>query len=517
MIGGESSDSGNSGGKRAMRDRGRDRQVCRLPPRGAIVTALVLALTTALALPARTSGDSPTIPRSSSSRVSLSDPHPGDDLSASPPWNPSPKIDTDGFIDERYRRLPGEWESEADIGGRHGPSSRSYRALSEQRAPPVTVRQVPGDGNCLFHSISAALSFAVNGTHFPMRDGSHLSRLRSSSSDLRRAAVDCLSRNPNRRLFLQGSEHLRARELVEAAAAQYDLTGEQYCEQMRRDSYWGGGPEIVALCNVLRRPIHVYELCSVDPDHAPPLPSSGDDDDDDSLSGRENDHDDNAVVSTTAAPSRARSSVHPQFRLRRMACFGSPRFDRREPLHILSADSRFPDVAPGRHLPTGNHFLALFPVPKRRGGGPKRGGRAGRTRARVRGGGGGGVGVGTRVGKASAAASAAPRRKRGADGGRISGAASGAEGGGWGWFGGRSKGSPEGRREMTKIRPDSDGGGGGGFFGRIGRMFSPCEGDSSRVNDSKDEPGGAVLGFIPSIVDNWLGMLFDFLGIRSLV
>jgi len=29
---------------------------------------------------------------------------------------------------------------------------------------------------------------------------------------------------------------------------------------MRRLTEWGGGPEIVVLANVLRRPIHVYEL-----------------------------------------------------------------------------------------------------------------------------------------------------------------------------------------------------------------------------------------------------------------
>ena len=54
--------------------------------------------------------------------------------------------------------------------------------------------------------------------------------------------------------------------------------------------------------------------------------------------------------------------VSNQFTLRRMACFGSPKFDRKEPLHILSADSRFPDVEPRRVRKIGNHFLALFPV-----------------------------------------------------------------------------------------------------------------------------------------------------------
>merc|ERR1712038_893227 len=35
--------------------------------------------------------------------------------------------------------------------------------------------------------------------------------------------------------------------------------------------------------------------------------------------------------------------------------------DRKEPIHILSADSRFPDVKPGEQLSSGNHFMVLFP------------------------------------------------------------------------------------------------------------------------------------------------------------
>lgn len=70
-------------------------------------------------------------------------------------------------------------------------------------------------------------------------------------------------------------------------------------------------------------------------------------------------------ASEIAANSQLTDNQHPtstQFTLRRMACFGSPKFDRREPLHILSADSRFPDVEPRKIRKVGNHFLALFPV-----------------------------------------------------------------------------------------------------------------------------------------------------------
>ena len=51
--------------------------------------------------------------------------------------------------------------------------------------------------------------------------------------------------------------------------------------------------------------------------------------------------------------------------LRRMACFGSPKYDRHEALHILSADSRFPDLSPGKQVESGNHFLAMFPEEKK--------------------------------------------------------------------------------------------------------------------------------------------------------
>jgi hypothetical protein len=200
---------------------------------------------------------------------------------------------------------------------------------------PAQIRQVPGDGNCLFHSISTCYAHAINGTHLDLTDPVNLQWLYQSSARLREQAVDCLGQQHNI-LFLQGHEYLKAHDLVQAAASQYGISGEEYCQLMRQDSYWGGGPEIVALCNVLQRPIHVYEL----------------------------------------------ASEKNRFVLRRMACFGSPKFDRKEALHILSADSRFPDLTPGRQLTSGNHFLALFPQTleeqKRR---PKKG-------AKLRGGGG---------------------------------------------------------------------------------------------------------------------------------
>ena len=176
-----------------------------------------------------------------------------------PPWNPSSKIDSDGFLCDVYTRCPGEWELHANIGGMHGGGPggsfgliRGSGFLKQFRRDklltiPVMVRQVPGDGNCLFHSIAACLYRAVNGTHLPMNSHDRVGRLRYTSLQLRNAAVDVLRGKQNigfggirgRRLFLQGDEYLEASELLSAAAAQFDLTGEEYCDLMRQESYWG--------------------------------------------------------------------------------------------------------------------------------------------------------------------------------------------------------------------------------------------------------------------------------------
>ena len=350
---------------------------------GKIRSYLMLTLVCILCWSSPIWASSPSIPRSTNSRHALSQQsYDDEDGLYIPPWNPSKRIGDDGFLTHLYRCVPGDWEEEASVGGRYSDLRKKSRFLfglsqslpssgapgrsipfggSSVRTRPLSedilshprlsairddieeqsdflmcrIRQVPGDGNCLFHSVSTCLSMAENGTHVDMRN---TTQLRLSSAWLRQQAVDCLRRRPRRVLFLQGRECLRAQELVEAAAAQYSISADEYCDLMSQDSYWGGGPEIVALCNVLRRPIHVYELACV------PRGYGG------------------------SSKSGHCEREGEQFVLRRMACFGSPKFDRKEPLHILSADSRFPDISPGRQLASGNHFLALFPYSSSRNG-----------------------------------------------------------------------------------------------------------------------------------------------------
>lgn len=246
------------------------------------------------------------LPRSSHNSIPRSSHHDRRRSFELPPWNPSSLIDDNGFLVGLFHRQVGEWESETVLRTAHSTDV------------PCHIRQVPGDGNCLFHSLSLCLQYSLNGTHWDL--SSRLDELYEHSRKLRTRAVAFL-RQKHRRLFLQGQETLRAYDLVTAAAEQYGLSADEYCDAMEEDCVWGGGPEIVALSNAFGRPIHVYELA---------VDESGE-----------------------------------NFVLRRMACFGSPRFDHRQPLHILSADSRFPDLVPGQQLSAGNHFLAVFPDIKR--------------------------------------------------------------------------------------------------------------------------------------------------------
>jgi len=253
-------------------------------------------------------------------------------------WNPSSQIDQQGFLQKHYVRIPSELEVGKDaIGGKH--------RKSKLATVPVRIRQVPGDGNCLFHSLTICLSKVENGTHFCYHSD-RITELRRYSRLLREKAVDYLASKPKRLLYLQGRDYMRAQDLIETACSPYGCTPEEYCDTMRKESFWGGGPEVVALCNLLKRPIHIYEL----------YPAAQ--------------HNNN----------QNKRGGEASFRLRRMACFGSPKFDRREALHILSADSRFPDVTPGKQLAAGNHFLAVFPVGEVGSGAKQR-------KKRVRGGG----------------------------------------------------------------------------------------------------------------------------------
>jgi len=206
---------------------------------------------------------------------------------------------------------------------RRGFYPQVLRELEPQASRPeenstFCVQQVQGSGDCLFHAIALGIAFEDEAEHLDMHDPSLGQRVRS----LRDLAVDTLTADVNRSLHLEGDQMIAVSELVSAAAEQYNMTPEGYCASMRKDGVWGGGPEILALVNAMRRPIHVFEPVDV-------------------CNGTE-------------------------FRLQLCGAFGSPHFDRcGRRICIVAADDRFPNCKPHevkRHGEGGNHFLALLPT-----------------------------------------------------------------------------------------------------------------------------------------------------------
>ena len=202
-----------------------------------------------------------------------------------PPWNASPNIDVSGFLRDAYSSRFGEWEREADLPGRHGyrrvirrvlrkgggqimmrqrqlsidrqnsgssgADNDPYEETNEDKLQLLdcedidigtfTVRQVPGDGNCLFHSLSLCLYHAEKRVHLPLTASESFRDLFRRSRDLRNMAVKSLqSGGDDRRLFLQGDEYLTCQELLSAAASQYNISPDEYCNLMAENCTWGG-------------------------------------------------------------------------------------------------------------------------------------------------------------------------------------------------------------------------------------------------------------------------------------
>jgi hypothetical protein len=187
--------------------------------------------------------------------------------------------------------------------------------LNDEPSTRFNIRQVPGDGGCLFHSLAVCIKYLQDKDHPPSFDV----ELRELSDKLRKISVKIL-RSPSTCLSMEGGEEILSSELLKMVAANYNVSENEYLQQMLIPNTWGGGPEIVALSNHFKRPIHVYELHSY-------------------------------------------GTLRKQFQLKICAKFGSPHFDSKSPLQILCADGRFPNVSPGKQKEIGDHFLALFPCP----------------------------------------------------------------------------------------------------------------------------------------------------------
>lgn len=206
---------------------------------------------------------------------------------------------------------------------------------------PVKIRQVPGNGSCLFHSIAAGILFNESASNersmtLPADLTAHppMSKVVDYSSTLRAQAVEVLSHgfdgnestaveNLETELSMQNGKTISTMTLVGTVATQYGMTPAEYLSTMRQENVWGGGPEIVALSNFIERPIVLLEPTD---------------------------------TYITEGVGEEQKSQPGTIYLKTAAQFGP---SGGKPIHILSTNQQFPVEYHGMIQ---NHFLAVFPI-----------------------------------------------------------------------------------------------------------------------------------------------------------
>mmetsp|Transcript_15248 Transcript_15248/g.28497 ORF Transcript_15248/g.28497 Transcript_15248/m.28497 type:complete len:317 (-) Transcript_15248:324-1274(-) len=121
-----------------------------------------------------------------------------------------------------------------------------------------TMKNVPGDGDCMF--LAVALAAATS-----MGLGGNDALLRAISRETRNVVAQVLSA-PKGNLYISPGNTVSSRDLLQSAVRQEPTinTVEEYLEALRTEGrdggLYGGGPELAVLANVLRRPISIYEV-----------------------------------------------------------------------------------------------------------------------------------------------------------------------------------------------------------------------------------------------------------------
>ena len=191
-------------------------------------------------------------------------------------------------------------------------SGSKYFATSEKTSTPVPViiRQVPGNGSCMFLAIAAGILYNESSSD-GVKQHPSMSEVDKLSRKLRSQAVDILSDaiQNNLQLIVQENESICAVQLVELVANKYGLATDDYLKQMRKPGVWGGGPELIALAN---------KGCNI------------------------------------VLLEKEENTTHLKVSTR----FG-PTSQNKNPIYILSANSNFPGTINER---LHNHFLAVFPT-----------------------------------------------------------------------------------------------------------------------------------------------------------
>ena len=138
--------------------------------------------------------------------------------------------------------------------------SNSTEIGSKTEYSYFTMRNVPGDGDCMFLAVAlaAATSMGLGGSNELLQAISQ--QTRSIVAQVLSAPTGKLYIGPGKDNVVDASRLLRSAVLQEPSMN----TTEEYLEALRKGGrnggLYGGGPELVVLSNILRRPISIYEL-----------------------------------------------------------------------------------------------------------------------------------------------------------------------------------------------------------------------------------------------------------------
>ncbi|KAL7497436.1 hypothetical protein ACHAWT_005619 [Skeletonema menzelii] len=126
------------------------------------------------------------------------------------------------------------------------------------------LRNVPGDGDCVFHAVLSAVFISMGFMNPDADAGDTL--LSSMALEMRNVVAKFLS-SPEGTLYVNNKPAkriVRCRDLLSSAAKNEGLSPDEYLKRLRQPGsqggLYGGGPELTVLSNILRRPISIYHL-----------------------------------------------------------------------------------------------------------------------------------------------------------------------------------------------------------------------------------------------------------------
>ena len=135
------------------------------------------------------------------------------------------------------------------------------------------LRNVPGDGDCVFHAVLSSVYISMGMLNPDAALTS--SNLMSSMVDEMRNVVANFLTSPDGTLYVNNKPKkrlVRCRDLLVSAAKSEGLTNEEYLTKLRlpgrMGGIYGGGRQLTVLSNILRRPISIYHLNPSQPHNA---------------------------------------------------------------------------------------------------------------------------------------------------------------------------------------------------------------------------------------------------------